>query len=461
MFVLPLMFSLLSAGVFLTSDNVTVEGRSEPGGALSDSVGGWTHSGPREEAVPAFAFEPASGPNGSAVLKTTSDHRRGLHGWWEKTVPVEGGQYYRFTAQRKALHVQFPRQAAVARVFWKDAEGKAAVHDFNATTTYREGEKPVSEPEYPADGDEQQEAWTLVSGVFRAPPNATQARIELSFRWPADATVEWSEVRLDAIEPPKSRKVRLATVHFAPAAGKSNDEKCRQFAPLIAKAAEQKADLIVLPETLTYFNAGRSIGECSEPIPGPSTEYFGTLAKQHDLYIVAGLVERDAHRVFNVAVLIGPDGNVVGKYRKMALPRTEIDAGVEPGDDYPVFETRFGKVGMMVCYDGFYPEVARELSNRGAEVIAFPVWGCNPLLAAARACENHVYVVSSTYSDIRSNWMITAIYGRDGRVVAQAADWGDVVITEVDLGQPSIWHSLGDFHAEILRHRPPVKPAVP
>src|SRR5690242_14492412 len=51
--------------------------------------------------------------------------------------------------------------------------------------------------------------------------------------------------------------------------------------------------------------------------------------------------------------------------------------------------TRFGKVGMMVCYDGFIPEVARELANKGAEVIAWPVWGCNPKLASARACENH------------------------------------------------------------------------
>jgi len=255
--------------------------------------------------------------------------------------------------------------------------------------------------------------------------------------------------------------VRLATVHFSPTTGKSNEEKCVQFAPLIAKAADQRADLIVLPETLTYFASGRSMSDCAESIPGPSTDYFGTLAKQHDLYIVAGLVERDQHRVFNVAVLIGPDGNVVGKYRKVALPRTEIDAGVEAGDDYPVFDTRFGKVGMMVCYDGFYPEVARELSNRGAEVIAFPVWGCNPLLASARACENHVFVVSSTYTDIASNWMITAIFDRDGRPLSKAQNWGDVVIAEVDLGQPAIWHSLGDFHGEILRHRPPVKPLVP
>ena len=79
-----------------------------------------------------------------------------------------------------------------------------------------------------------------------------------------------------------------------------------------------------------------------------------------------------------------------------------------PGKEYPVFDTRFGKVGMMVCYDGFFPEVARELTNRGAEVIAWPVWGCNPMLASARACENHVYMVSSTYEDVSRNWMITA-----------------------------------------------------
>ncbi len=432
---------------------------------LSNDPGdGWQTASPRPEIQPQFARD-KQGRSGHGSFVIQSDEREGLDGYWVKSFPIQGGHFYRFTAFRKTSDVTVPRRSALVRLLWQDAAGKKVLRDEAASgsaetplahyvTDVLPGYTPAAEAEHPLDKETDANGWTEVSDLYRAPLAATRATVELHLQWAPRGRVEWSDVSLTETAPPEPRKARLATIHFRPEGGKTPLGNCRLFAPLIEKAAADRADLVVLPETLTYFGTGLSFAQCAEPVPGPCTDYFAGLAKQNNLYIVAGVVERDRHLIYNTAALLGPDGRLAGKYRKVCLPREEVAAGIAPGHDYPVFQTRFGKLGIMICYDGFFPEVARELSNRGAEVIAWPVWGCNPALASARACENHVYLVSSTYEDVARKWMISAVFDHEGHPLTTAQKWGTVVMAEVDLNQRYVWPSLGDFKGDLLRHRP-------
>lgn len=405
---------------------LSVGAEPQQDGAAPD---GWHPYAARDEIAPAFRVE-RDGKGYSLILAGRGEDA--VDGRWVREVPVRAEAYYAFSATYRARNVATPLRSVLARVVWLDAKGHR-----------------VDTPEYPVTlsttraGD-----WTTMAGTYRAPEGAVKAELELHLRWAPNGEVAWQNVSLCETTPPSPRKVRLATVNHRPRNSTSVQANLDEFGRLIEEAARQRADIVCLPESIGIVGSKRTFAEVAEPVPGPATKALGQVARKYRIYVVAGLCEREGSALYNTSVLLGRDGSLVGKYRKVCLPREEIDGGLKPGHEYPVFDTDFGRVAMMICWDVHFPEVARALAARGAEVIFMPIWGGNPTLAQARAIENQVYLVASGY-DFK-----TSIFDKAGHAVVEAAADPEVLVTEVDLNERLIWPWLGDWKARIWREGP-------
>jgi len=370
-----------------------------------------------------------------ATLVLEGKNKSYVNGQWYRIIDVEKGAYYRFSTNYITEAIEEQTRCVLARILWLDVDGNQ-----------------VGTAEYPAvERGRTSNGWEKIQQIYQIPAEVKKARIELIYRWDEDGMVHFGGTSMEKVNPPPPRTVRLATIHHRPANSKSSTENLEQFKNLIFEAATEKADIVCLPEAITLVGTPLDYISASEPIPGPTTRFLGELAKKLKIYIVAGILEKAGEVVYNTAILMDRNGELAGKYRKLSLPREEIEGGVTPGDSLPAFDTDFGRIGMMICWDVTFPETARALALKGAEVIFLPIWGGNLTLAKARAIENQVYLVSSTYD------MKSAVFGLEGEILNEATEIKPVVVVEVDLNQQKLWPWLGDFKNRIPRELPTQK----
>ena len=228
-------------------------------------------------------------------------------GHLQKTFPVEGGKTYEFTSLRKTEGIDLVRRAGIARLIWLDQNGKRVVRDKPSFASYRPGERPRAEPEFPGD-QETESGWTKVAGVYRAPSEAAQVQVELHFRWgPPHSKIQWSNIEFKQTDDIKPRIVRLATIHHQPREGNKPSDKPAQFAKLIEQAAEKKAE----PGGSARVHHGlrnRTLlcRVCRAEFPDLPQSTLVNWLKNITFTLSLGLYERAKHLVYNVAVCDRP-----------------------------------------------------------------------------------------------------------------------------------------------------------
>lgn len=173
------------------------------------------------------------------------------------------------------------------------------------------------------------------------------------------------------------RKIRLALaqIHSEPGNKTVNWER---GAALIRQAAQEKADLICFPELFFggYFLPSEQMQKVAEPKDGPFVQQLCQLSKECGIHVIAGYAEATeiTGRIYNSAVFVSDKGSVIGNMRKVYAWGDEKKI-FRNGDKFPVFDTSIGRIGLMICYDAEFPEPARIMALKGAELVLVPsVW---------------------------------------------------------------------------------------
>ena len=226
------------------------------------------------------------------------------------------------------------------------------------------------------------------------------------------------------------------------------DYNIRKIERYIKQAKRKRASLIVFPElALTGYTCRDLVYELAEPIPGPSIHRLETIAKKENIHIALGMLEKSSKAkavLYNTAVLISPKG-FLGKYQKMHLPTHSVfeeKRYFRGGYQTPVFDTSIGKLGLIICYDVFFPEITRLLRLKGTQLVicisASPSVrrGFFEVLTTARALENTMFLAYVNLVGIEDGlqfWGGSRMIAPSGKIIAQAKyDEEDIVAAQID-----------------------------
>ncbi len=222
---------------------------------------------------------------------------------------------------------------------------------------------------------------------------------------------------------------------------------------MIREAAGKQAQIVLLPEVFheLFFitDLNTRYFDRAEPIPGPITEVMQQLARELEVVIVAPIYERVGRSVYyNSAAIIDADGSLLGVYRKNHIPLNTIfyeKLYFKPGNlGYPVFDTRYGKVGLLICHDRHYPEGARALALNGAEILLIPSATPDKSLSrkvwekelCAHAIFNEYFVAGLNRTGQEGNYFYyghSVAFDPTGEMLAQAGTDEEILLVDCDL----------------------------
>ncbi len=319
-------------------------------------------------------FELALEEGGKSLLVAGNGNENGV-GWIWTQFPMAGNRTYRMTVRFRASADVNPYRHLLFSFYagreWEDCNN--GIFEFRQT----------SEGEYEGENT-----------FFVYGPEQIEGEIRIACRLLAEGSVHVTHIGLEQADPLPERNVRVACVQ-----GFTSDTA--QWDRVVDRAAELGANLMLLPETFTGDK------EAPQPIDGECASFMARKAREHRMYMAGTFVHRDAAdgHLYNTGLMFDREGDWVGRYDKIHLYSPELmNMGITPGKEVPVFRTEFGVVGMMICYDSWFPDIAELLALKGAELILFPNAGYYRSLLPARANDNGVRVVSSSMYATAGVW---------------------------------------------------------